>query len=228
MSVQVHLLATQGARRGTFVQGNVRATQKPSKGRARAMKRYKNNKTKAEKEEQGQEEAGVRVGVRRAYKKKADRVCLVNVSQGGQAVDGNPNWKKKRVKAEKRAGKPVSRGLYDHILIPRLSDKPCGFRLTHEWVQATDIGDTLRERVRELLVEMLYNSEAALAFHITEIGLFSSNIEPTHVIRTILHDACQETPFKTPRALEDEVIDIINVRWEAEIVESARSQPCNP
>lgn len=186
------------------------------------IKRYKNKKGKAE-----EGEVGVKVGMRRAYKRKAGKVCPVNVSGDGQAVDGDPGWKKKTVAAEKRVGKQVFRGPNEHILIPRLSDKPRGFRHTDDGVQAVDIGDTLRERERELLVLILYNREPALAFDMTEIGLFSSDIEFSHVIHAIPHDPSQEAPFKTPRALEDEDIDIIKVGLETGIVERARSVYCN-
>lgn len=225
--------------RGVSVQAIVRATRADEKGPARAIKRHKNKAAKMAGE--AAEEVGVgRTGVGRrrqveggpevlrAYKKVGKKVRPANVCGDGLAVDGDPDWKKKRVEAEKRAGKHVPRGPYDHILIPKFSDKPRGFRLTHQRLLAMDIGDTLTPRERELLVEMLYNRESALAFDMTEIGLFSSDIEPPHVIRTLPHQPWQEAPFKTPRALENEVIEIIKVRLEVGIVERARSPYRNP
>lgn len=67
-----------------------------------------------------------------------------------------------------------------------------GTRLIYDRLQAMDIGDTLTPQERELLVEMLYNREPALAFDMSEIGLFSSDIEPLHVISTVaLHSRCR-------------------------------------
>lgn len=55
---------------------------------------------------------------------------------------------------KKRARKQPPQGPYDHILIPSLSDKTCGFRLRYDWVKGMDIVDILRDRERELLVEI--------------------------------------------------------------------------
>lgn len=42
---------------------------------------------------------------------------------------------------------------------------------------------------------MMYKRESMFAFDMTEIGVFSSDNEPTHVIRTILHHLWQGAPF---------------------------------
>lgn len=96
--------------------------------------------------EQGQGGAGVRVAVKGVYQNKAEMVPPVNVSGDVQAMDGDPDWKRKRVPAEKRAGNQVPMDPYNHILIARLRDKLEGFCLMYDRVQAMDIGDTRRER----------------------------------------------------------------------------------
>lgn len=47
-------------------------------------------------------------------------------------------------------------------------------------------------------------------FDRTDIRLFSNDIEPTQVIRTILHNPRPEASCKIPRSLEANGIDIIN------------------
>lgn len=93
-------------------------------------------------------------------------------------MDWDLDWKKKRVPTEKRAVKHLPRGPCDDLLMPRLSEKPSGFRLTYDCLQAMDIGITQREREREVVVELLYNREPAVGIAITAIGLFSMDIEP--------------------------------------------------
>lgn len=56
-----------------------------------------------------------------------------------------------------------------------------------------------------------------------EIAVFSIDIQSPLVTHTIAHHGWQEGPFKTPTALEDEVIDINKVHLEAAIVARARS-----
>lgn len=128
------------------VQVHPESIQEASKGPARGIKRNKNKKAKVEQGEQGQGGAGVRVAVKEVYQNKAEMVPPVNVSGDAQAMDRDPDWKRKRVPAEKRAGKQVPMDPYNPIFIARLRDKPEGFCLMYDRVQAMDIGDTLRER----------------------------------------------------------------------------------
>jgi hypothetical protein len=67
---------------------------------------------------------------------------------------------------------------------------------------------------RELLIEILFNREAALAFDFTEMGQFRIKVEPPHVIHMISHDHWQEARFKIPRALDAVVIEILKVQIE--------------
>lgn len=195
------------------LQVNVWATQSGPKRPSRAMKRNKYMSAKKA------ERAGVRVETRRVNKMEGDKVQSTNVCGNWLSVDRNPGWEKKQVAAEKQVGKRVPRGFYDHILIPRLINKPRGFSLTHDPRQIMENSETLTPRERELLVKMLFNPELALLFDMSEIGLLSTDIEPPHVIGTIPHKPWQEERVKTLRPREKEVIDIIKVPLETGIVE---------
>lgn len=61
----------------------------------------------------------------------------------------------------------------------------------YDRVHNMNSSDTMRERERDLLVRMLYNREPAFTVDRTEIWLFSSEIEPRHVIRTMPQNGWQ-------------------------------------
>lgn len=104
--------------REVSVQVTVQVTEDACKGPARPITTDKNKKAKAK------EEAQVRVGVKREQKKKWCKVRPVNMSGDGQAADGDSDWKKKRVAAEKRAEKHIPKVPFDHIFISTLTEKP--------------------------------------------------------------------------------------------------------
>jgi hypothetical protein len=130
-----------------------------------------------------------------------------NVIGDQGAVDGDPEGKKKCLAGEVRH-RPVNAGPFDHILTPKSSAVPWGSRLTKDCLAQIDVGE-FQPMECKLLFEMLFNLEGAIAFDFTEIGLFRSKVEPPHILYTILYDPWQEAPFKIPRALEAEVIEIL-------------------
>ena len=66
---------------------------------------------------------------------------------------------------------------------------------------------------------MLFNREAGIAFDFIEKGRFSDDVEPPHVIPTILHTPWQAKSFKVPKALEQEVVKIIKDRIDCGALE---------
>src|SRR5437588_11962082 len=74
------------------------------------------------------------------------------------------------------------------------------------------MGKELWPAERELLTEMLFNREAAIAFDSAEKGRFHDFIEPPHVIPTIPHKAWQAASFRIPPALHETRVRLIQHR----------------
>ena len=62
---------------------------------------------------------------------------------------------------------------------------------------------------QNLLLEMLFNREAALAFDSAEKGQFQYLIEPPPVIPMVPHKASQDKSFRIPPALHETSVRLI-------------------
>ena len=74
------------------------------------------------------------------------------------------------------------------------------------------IAPNLLPREREMLLEMLYRREAALAWDFKESGRVSTEVVPPVVIDTVPHKAWRADQFPIPRKLRDVVIEIVQER----------------
>jgi hypothetical protein len=70
-------------------------------------------------------------------------------------------------------------------------------------VERLELGKDLRPAEKKLLMEMLYNWEAAIAFDSSKKGHFHDFIEPPHVIPMISHKAWQVPSFRIPPTLHE-------------------------
>src|SRR5205085_7122501 len=84
------------------------------------------------------------------------------------------------------------------VLIPKFSQIPRGERLTPARIEKLKVGEHLWHAEKQLLIEMLFNREAAIAFDSSEKGRFHDFIEPPHVIPTVPHKAWQAARFRIP------------------------------
>ena len=87
------------------------------------------------------------------------------------------------------------------LLVPRFTTLARGARLTPERLDRLQIGKELWPKERELVVEMLFNREEALAWTFSEIGRIRECVTPPQEIRTVEHSAWQSPGFPVPRAL---------------------------
>ncbi len=74
------------------------------------------------------------------------------------------------------------------------------------------IGDGITPQEKDLLTEMLYNREAALAWDFTEMGKIKPEVTPPQKIRIVKHKAWQVHSFQIPKALAPTVIDMLEER----------------
>jgi hypothetical protein len=99
------------------------------------------------------------------YKRKAEKVRPVDdLTTDGSRPGSIDNWKEVLFDKAKRNIQP---GRFDCWLTLRFSDIPRGSRLTPERIEKLIIGLDLTPQERELLIEILFCREKALAFEFT-------------------------------------------------------------
>jgi len=151
------------------------------------------------------------------YKPKARKVRPVDQPDPtGVAPGGIMDWE--RTIEERLPAKPYS-GNYAKWLIPKFSDIKKGSRLTPERAERMKIGHGLTEQEKDLLLEVFYNREAALAWDFSHLGKIRAEVAPPQEIRTIPHEAWQAPGFKVPRALVLTVVDMLKERLAHGILE---------
>ena len=96
--------------------------------------------------------------------------------------------------------------------------------LTPEWVEKLKIGEEITLAKIEVLVEVLFNLEAGIAFDFFEKGSFRPEIEPPHVIPTVDHTPWQAASFRVPKAFEKHIKEIIKAKIDC----GALKRSCGP
>ena len=157
---------------------------------------------------------------RTLYKRKGVKVVPVDEAQeGGIKPVGEAGW---------REGLVGLKGRRKGVLIPKFSQIPRGERLTPARIEKLKIGEHLWHAEKRLLIEMLFNREAAIAFDSSEKGRFHDFIEPPHVILTIPHKAWQAASFCKPPALRETSVRLIENRLACGTIERSFGPYWNP
>ena len=91
--------------------------------------------------------------------------------------------------------------------------------MTPERVDKLKIGNGITTEERKLLMEVLFNREAGIAFDFTEKGNFKPEVEPPHVIPTVPHEPWQAANFRVPKALEGQVVEIVKAKLDCGALE---------
>jgi RNase H-like domain found in reverse transcriptase/Integrase zinc binding domain/Reverse transcriptase (RNA-dependent DNA polymerase) len=171
---------------------------------------------------------GTAVGVFAAYKRKAQKVRPVDSGEtDGQAPGGKTEWKQ-LAKEREREQPRAPPGKYDQWITPKFSAIARGARLTPERADRMIVGEDLTDKERDVMLEMLYNREAALAWDFSEIGKVKEDVAPPQVIRTVPHKAWQARGFAVPRALDGIVIEMLKERMAQGLLEHCQGPYRNP
>ena len=121
------------------------------------------------------------------YKRKKDKVKPVNrPHKEGLKPEEVENWKE-QIAVYKSDDSNKSGSQYPW-LIPKFSNIERGQRLNPKRIEKLKIGESLTSEERIVLLEVLFNREAGIAFDFTEKGYFKREVEPPHAIPTIQHD----------------------------------------
>ena len=82
----------------------------------------------------------------------------------GEGTGGDPWFLERCEKQEAQEGRHKQKGPFDVWITPKFSTIPQGTRLTEERIADLDTGTELWPREKELLIALLFNREAAIAF----------------------------------------------------------------
>ena len=159
------------------------------------------------------------------YKRVGEKVKPVDLGTGGDKPGGIPDWVQKS-KEKDVYHKPS--GTYSWWLIPKFSMINKGDRLTPERIEKLKIGASITPEEKDLLIEMLYNREKALAFDFSQLGRVSRDVAPPQVIKTIPHKAFQAPSFPIPKALIPLAIKMFKDRIDSGRLEPSEGPYRNP
>lgn len=165
----------------------------------------------------------------RGYKRKADKVRPANVaSKDGSKPEGLRNWKEEVWRKMQPVPKDPTCQKYDQWFTPKFSTIARGARLTPERVSRVVCGAMLTEQERDVLLEVLYKREAALAWDFTEIGRVREEVAAPQVIKTVDHEPWTVPGFPVPKALKKTVIKMLKERLAAGLLEPCDGAYRNP
>lgn len=162
------------------------------------------------------------------YKPKGKKVHpRDDVPSDGTVPDGDPYWKEK--KWEKLKHLVQDAGEFSQWITGKFSDIAKGERLYGERLaKLLDQVKHLTEKERELLLAILYNREAALAWEFAECGRVSPDVAPPQEIKVVEHKAWQAGSIPIPIALRTKVTEILRDRLKKGILEYSHASYRNP
>lgn len=172
---------------------------------------------------------GEEIFVLTAFKKKAQKVKPLNSDKSdGSTTLITREWKLQAIQDAKDKGLDQPREPHDKFFIPKFSSIKKGSRLTEERKSKLIIGDFMTAEEKNLLTNMLFNREAALAWTFAEKGSLDTKVAPPQKIRVIPHEAWQQATFQPPRALRDITIDMLRQRIDGGVLENSHGPYRNP
>ena len=162
---------------------------------------------------------------RTLYKRKGKKVLPADVGyDNGEKPKGDAEWRIKRKEKDcYEAG-----GRFSQFIISKFSKIERGSRLKPNRIARMRIGTDLWKEERELLMEVLFNREAAIAFDSSEKGRLHDDIGPPHVIPTVPHKQWQAPSFKIPAGLHKVSVRMIEDRPACGTIERSFGPYRNP
>ena len=165
--------------------------------------------------------------VRTLYKRKAVKVVPADEAHSaGIKLNGEEGWRERLITEEKE--RELDRGVYLGVLIPKFSTIERGRQLTQARIRKLNIGEHPTTNERDLLLQMLFNREAAIAFYSAERERFHDLIDPPQVIPTVPHKDWQAVSFRIPPALHKTSVRLIQNRLACGSIERLFGPYRNP
>lgn len=163
-----------------------------------------------------------------AHKRKGVKIEPIDDSgQPTRPIEGRLDWKE-RAAAKQVPNADSQSAPFAKYFEPRYATFPRGTRMTPERISEMKISSELSPTEKDMLLEVLYRREAALAWDFRESGRVSRDVIPPVVIDTVPHQAWRVDQFPVPRKLRQVVIDMIQDRINRGTLELCKSQYRNP
>ena len=181
--------------------------------------------------QQFRNQRGLSAEVNTLYKKVGDKVRPVDTPRKDIPMElGRQDWKERAIKrqAARLALKGPDLGPFDHIFHSRTASFARGARLTPARLKDMKMGEDLLPNEVQLLHELMYQREDALAWDFRDMTTIHEDVQPPYKIRTVQHDAWQVRGFQCPKKLEPIVIDMIKTRLDRGTLERCDGQYRNP
>ena len=163
------------------------------------------------------------------YKRKADKVHPVNYSgPSGDTPGGFEDWPERCLQQYHASPAWDKPSRFDKHLHPRIATFPRGTRLSPDRAERMMVGSELTPEENDLLLEILFKREGALAWGFEDVGRVRPEVAPPQRMRTLPHEAWQIPGFKVPRALRDTVDTMLKQRMQVGILERGHGSYRNP
>ena len=135
-----------------------------------------------------------RLRVDGAYKRKSQKVQPVDLSlSDGSKPDGSDTWKVNAIKKKVLILDPTDK--YSHGLISKFTPIMKGAGLTLERLAKMIVGNSMTAKEKDVLIKMLYNQKAVLAWDFSEIGKVKREVALLQKIRIVKQKAWQIPGF---------------------------------
>jgi transposase InsO family protein len=126
-----------------------------------------------------------------------------------------------RYKPVDKKVRPVAASLPVEMQLQGMRVEPVGGkRLTDERMQSMRVGDGLLTEVEvDYFKERLQEVDGAFAFEDREMGLLKTSVEPPIRVPMVPHIPWSHAPYPVPRALHDQVVELLKKKMEAGVIE---------
>ena len=163
-----------------------------------------------------------------AYKRVNNKVKPVNSDQSDGSIPGGlTDWKSGLLEKEALVLVDPNRK-YAEWFTPKFSTIKRGSQLTAERLSIMTVGTEMTLQERDVLIEMLYNQEAGIAFAFEEMGMVRHEVAPPQEICTIPHEAWQTQGFAISKALIDIGTKMLRERLDCGLLEPCYGPYRNP
>ena len=147
------------------------------------------------------------------YKHKADKVHPVNYSgPSGDTPGGFEDWPERCLQQYHTSPAWDKPSRFDKHLHPQIATFPQGTHLSPDQAEQMMVGSELTLEENDLLLEILFKQEGALAWGFEDIRCVCPKVAPPQQMRTLLHEAWQIPRFKVPYTLRDTMNTMLKQR----------------
>lgn len=117
------------------------------------------------------------------------------------------------------------RSKYSEHITPKFSTIKKGTRLYGPRLQGVldQVSESLSDAERDILIQILYNREAALTWDFDECGSLDPIVAPPQILKVVEHSAWQAGSIPIPKGLKKKVVELLKTRIKRKILEESHA-----